>query len=110
MQLTYSQYQFAKAGNTSRQGLSINSRLGYWRLASSPMLMRSLINEKLAQAGCFDFPARCELICKCTMRLNRRIPVGTHGDVGGRQANYPLAPTRFLCPAYLLFVTLTEHH
>lgn len=79
------------------------------------MLMRSLTNEKLAQAGCFDFPARCELICKCTMRLNRRIPVGTHGDVGGRQANYPLAsypiplsgvPT--FCHFYR--TSLAEHH
>jgi len=110
MQLTYSQYQFAKAGNTSWQGLSINSRLDHCRLAGSPVLMRSLTNEKLAQAECFDFPARCELICKCTMRLNRRIPVSRYGDVGGRQANYSLAPTRFLCPAYLLFVTPTEHH
>lgn len=37
-----------------------NSRLGYWRIAGSPVLSRSITNEKLAQAGCYDFPAQYE--------------------------------------------------
>ncbi len=39
-----------------------NSRLGYWRLAGSPVLSRSITNEKLAQAGYYDFPAQYELL------------------------------------------------
>lgn len=41
-----------------------NSRLGYWRLAGSAVLHRSITNEKLARAGYFDFPAHYELIRK----------------------------------------------
>jgi len=41
-----------------------NSRLGYWRLAGSPVLTRSITNEKLAQAGYFDFPAYYEFVRK----------------------------------------------
>ena len=41
-----------------------NSRLGYWRLAGSSVLTRSITNEKLARAGYFDFPAYYELIRK----------------------------------------------
>ncbi|MNM88285.1 Group II intron-encoded protein LtrA [compost metagenome] len=37
-----------------------NSRLGYWRIAGSPVLSRSITNERLAQAGYFDFPAQYE--------------------------------------------------
>lgn len=37
-----------------------NSRLGYWRIAGSPILSRSITNEKLAQAGYYDFPAQYE--------------------------------------------------
>ena len=37
-----------------------NSRLGYWRIAGSPVLSRSITNEKLAQAGYYDFPAQYE--------------------------------------------------
>ena len=31
-----------------------NSRLGYWRIAGSPVLSRSITNEKLVQAGYFE--------------------------------------------------------
>ena len=41
-----------------------NSRLGYWRIAGSPILKCSITNEKLAQAGYFDFPAHYELVRK----------------------------------------------
>ena len=41
-----------------------NSRLGYWRLAGSPVLTRSITNEKLVRAGYFDFTAYYELIRK----------------------------------------------
>ncbi|MDH6372896.1 RNA-directed DNA polymerase [Paenibacillus sp. PastF-3] len=37
-----------------------NTRLGYWRIAGSPVLSRSITNEKLAQAGYYDFPAQYE--------------------------------------------------
>ena len=37
-----------------------NSRLGYWRIAGSPILKRSITNEKLARAGYYDFPAQYE--------------------------------------------------
>lgn len=37
-----------------------NSRLGYWRIAGSPGLSRSITNEKLVQAGYYDFPAQYE--------------------------------------------------
>ncbi len=42
--------QFAKAGNTSRQGL--------------PIWTCTITNEKLAQAGYFDFPAYYEFVRK----------------------------------------------
>lgn len=37
-----------------------NTRLGYWRVAGSPVLSCSITNEKLAKAGYFDFPAQYE--------------------------------------------------
>ncbi|WP_342565835.1 group II intron reverse transcriptase/maturase [Paenibacillus sp. FSL R7-0345] len=41
-----------------------NSRLGYWRIAGSPVLSRSITNEKLVQAGYYDFPAQYEQLRK----------------------------------------------
>jgi len=37
-----------------------NTRLGYWRISASPVLTRSITNEKLAKAGYYDFPAQYE--------------------------------------------------
>ncbi|WP_019914354.1 group II intron reverse transcriptase/maturase [Paenibacillus sp. HW567] len=37
-----------------------NTRLGYWRIAGSAVLSRSVTNERLAQAGYYDFPAQYE--------------------------------------------------
>ena len=37
-----------------------NTRLGYWRIAGSVILQRSITNEKLAKAGYYDFPALYE--------------------------------------------------
>lgn len=37
-----------------------NTRLGYWRIAGSPILMCSITNQTLALAGYFDFPAQYE--------------------------------------------------
>ncbi|WP_236341317.1 group II intron reverse transcriptase/maturase, partial [Paenibacillus plantiphilus] len=37
-----------------------NTRLGYWRIAGSAVLQCSVTNEKLAQAGYYDFPAQYE--------------------------------------------------
>lgn len=39
-----------------------NTRLGYWRVAGSGILSRSITNEKLALAGYYDFPAQYEQI------------------------------------------------
>ena len=41
-----------------------NTRLGYWRVAGSGILSRSITNEKLALAGYYDFPAQYEHIRK----------------------------------------------
>lgn len=41
-----------------------NSRLGYWRIAGSPVLSRSITKEKLAQAGYYDFPGQYERLRK----------------------------------------------
>ncbi|SDK54208.1 group II intron maturase-specific domain-containing protein, partial [Paenibacillus typhae] len=41
-----------------------NSRLGYWRIAGSPVLSRSITNEKLALAEYYDFPAQYEQLRK----------------------------------------------
>ncbi|MNJ40426.1 Group II intron-encoded protein LtrA [compost metagenome] len=37
-----------------------NTRLGYWRIAGSVVLQRSITNGKLVQAGYYDFPAQYE--------------------------------------------------
>lgn len=37
-----------------------NTRLGYWRIAGSAVLQRSITNEKLVWAGYYDFPAQYE--------------------------------------------------
>ena len=37
-----------------------NTRLGYWRIAGSAVLSRSITNKKLVQAGYYDFPAQYE--------------------------------------------------
>ena len=41
-----------------------NTRLGYWRVAGSAILSRSITNEKLALAGYYDVPAQYEQIRK----------------------------------------------
>lgn len=45
-----------------------NTRLGYWRIAGSAVLNRSVTNERLAQAGNYDFPAQYERLRQ--MHLN----------------------------------------
>lgn len=37
-----------------------NTRLGYWRIAGSPVLSRSITNEKLIKAGYYDIQAQYE--------------------------------------------------
>ena len=39
-----------------------NTRLGYWRIAGSAVLSRSITNEKLARAGYYNIQARYELL------------------------------------------------
>ena len=39
-----------------------NTRLGYWRIAGSAVLSRSITNEKLVRAGYYDIQARYELL------------------------------------------------
>lgn len=41
-----------------------NSRLGYWRIAGSPILSCSITNEELALAGYYNFPAQYEQLRK----------------------------------------------
>lgn len=41
-----------------------NTRLGYWRIAGSPILSRTLDNKRLAMAGYYDFPAQYESLRK----------------------------------------------
>ena len=41
-----------------------NSRLGYWRISGSPVLSRSITNEKLARSGYFDILERYEQLNK----------------------------------------------
>lgn len=41
-----------------------NTRLGYWRIAGSPVLTRSITNEKLARSGYYDFPVQYERLRK----------------------------------------------
>ncbi|MGG1618864.1 group II intron reverse transcriptase/maturase [Paenibacillus sp. NRS-1782] len=44
-----------------------NTRRGYWRAAGSPMLSRSITNERLVRAGYYDFPAQYERLRRnCT--------------------------------------------
>nr|WP_312653423.1 group II intron maturase-specific domain-containing protein [Proteiniclasticum sp.] len=43
-----------------------NTRLGYWRIAGSAVLSRSITNEKLVRAGYYDIQARYELLGKRT--------------------------------------------
>ena len=43
-----------------------NSRLGYWRIACSPVLTRSITNEKLVRAGYYDILAQYEQLRKRT--------------------------------------------
>ncbi len=37
-----------------------NTRLGYWRIAGSPVLTRSITNKRLAQAGYYDISRKYE--------------------------------------------------
>ena len=39
-----------------------NTRLGYWRIAGSAILTRSITNEKLAKDGYYDLPSQYELL------------------------------------------------
>jgi len=41
-----------------------NTRLGYWRVAGSAILTRSITDERLAQAGYYDFPVQYESLRK----------------------------------------------
>ncbi|PYE49291.1 group II intron reverse transcriptase/maturase [Paenibacillus barcinonensis] len=43
-----------------------NTRQGYWRIAGSAVLNRSVTNERLAQAGYYDFPAQYERLRQST--------------------------------------------
>ena len=42
-----------------------NSRLGYWRIAGTAVLSRSITNKRLAQAGCFDISRKYESLHLC---------------------------------------------
>ena len=40
-----------------------NTRLGYWRIAGTAVLTRSITKERLAQAGYFDISSKYESLC-----------------------------------------------
>lgn len=59
-----------KATNLGKLGIAKNvaymwgnTRLGYWRIAGSPVLECSITNKRLAQAGYFEISARYESLC-----------------------------------------------
>ena len=71
-----------RVGNPGRQGTPVdNSRLDYWRIVGSPVLISPITNERLAAAGHFGIlPLRVLAL----MRLSRRAQFGTHGGVRSR--------------------------
>ncbi len=69
-----------------------NNRKGYWRRANSPILTRTVTNERLKQAGYIflsDYYRKVKVVCKLR---NRRIPNGTYGGVRGQVGNLSLTP------------------
>ena len=62
-----------------------NTRKGYWAVAGSGILTRTITNEKLARRRYYDLSEAYK--SKHLKWLNRRVPNGTHGGVRGRLLN-----------------------
>ena len=61
-----------------------NTGKGYRAVARSGILTHTITDKRLAQAGYFVILDKYESLRD---RLNRRVPNGTHGGVGGRSLN-----------------------
>lgn len=64
-----------------------NARKGIWRIAGSQVLDTTLTNKTLMDMGLLDIEAACGKISNSLKTLNRRVPNGMHGGVGGRPLN-----------------------
>ena len=61
-----------------------NCRKAYWHMSRNGHIQRAISKERLAQAGYMSILDQYESL---HLRLNRRIPNGTYGGVGGRLLN-----------------------
>ena len=61
-----------------------NCRKAYWHMSRNGHVQRAISKERLAQAGYMSILDQYESL---HLRLNRRIPNGTYGGVGGRLLN-----------------------
>ena len=72
-----------KAGNTSRQGLPMGQHpTGLLENSRKPYTCVFHYKRKTRNSGIFRYPELLRVLA--LMRLNRRVPVGTHGGVRGR--------------------------
>lgn len=77
-----------KLGISNRNaGILANSRKGYWRIASSPILQTALSNQRLEKAEFQFFYTYYRKFCSGINRGGAVYQTGTHGSVGGRLAN-----------------------
>ena len=61
-----------------------NCRKAYWHMSRNGHIQRAISKERLAQAGYMSILDQYESL---HLRLNRRIPNGMYGGVGGRLLN-----------------------
>ncbi len=64
-----------------------NTRKGTWRIAGSQVLDTTITNKVLMNMGMPDIEAIYGRISNSLKTLNRRMPNGTYGGVGGRLVN-----------------------
>ena len=64
-----------------------NTRKGIWRIAGSQVLDTTITNKVLMNMGLPDIEAVYGRISNSLKTLNRRMPNGTYGGVGGRLVN-----------------------
>lgn len=70
----------------------MNSRLGYWYIAGSPMFACSITNEKPAWAVYFGFLTHYGFVRKTALiRLNRRVSADMCGGGEMRRGDTPSA-------------------
>ena len=64
-----------------------NTQKGNWRIAGSQVLDQTLTNKVLMEMGLLDIETTYARINNSLKTLNRRMPNGTYGGVGGRLLN-----------------------